>query len=70
MARAASRWPPHPETRALSQAIPREVIVSKVARGYDFLRVFRCTPVNIISPVLHTYLCIINSIQYQQFTAS
>jgi len=45
------------------------LVVTKVARGYDFLRVFRCIPV-IISPVLHTYPCIINSTQYQQFTAS
>ena len=33
-----------------------------MARGYDFLRVFRSTPVNIISPVLHTNSCIINII--------
>lgn len=47
-----------------------KLVVSKEVRGYDFLRIFRCTPVNIISPVLNTNSRIINTIQYQQFMAS
>ena len=46
------------------------LVASKVARALDLLRVFRCTAVKIISPVLLTYSCIISTVQDQQFTES
>jgi hypothetical protein len=32
------------------------IVVNRLALGRDFLRVFRFSPVSIISPMLHTHL--------------
>ena len=55
MTQADSRRPLTAEARFLSQASPYE-IGDKVSLWQVFLRILRFSPVNIISPVLHTHL--------------
>jgi hypothetical protein len=56
MAQAVSRQLLTADAWVRSQATPRETVVAKVALGQVFLRVLRLSPVNIIPPMLHTYL--------------
>jgi hypothetical protein len=59
IAQAVSRRILTAEARLRAQGSPRGFVVDKVAMAQVLLRALRFSPVNIISPLLHIYSCII-----------